>query len=222
VDEHCLFAEHDDAMAVAKMGLVMPWCFRDRIVKLFRTVSQWWTSHNSPEKDVEFIIVPVSSTILNLLRNGGSADPFPWDQDMDFNLLTAWPLKDPKGFFATNAKPLLDAGFQYEFRNFGERVKIFDELVEVDAFLSGSHVIPDYHLHATLLGEPIRLYPELLDEHFGYYQPGAKVYNPIAGAPAKPLHCRAPGHPACMPNCWPGHDGCEFEDSFVKLYTLPA
>lgn len=212
--ERCLFDSSKQASQFTSAhGVVTSWCIRQKLRRMFQVVGRWWLGMR-PRKH---IIVPVSASLLNLFR-GGERELFPWDADIDANFIAGGSEEVVVGrVMEEHAATLSALGYGYILR--GDRVVIrdADDSVRMDIWISGPQDVEAYDIRARMCGVRVNTFRQQLDGTVWYYRPGEKIAGNTQGIL---LHCKWPGHNACLPDCvrgglGVGSDGCEFADSFV-------
>lgn len=212
--QRCLFPMSRDASSFTyNHGVVVSWCTRQRLRRMFQVVGRWWLALDPRGH----IIIPVSASVLNIFRSG-DLDLFPWDADIDANFVANHPLV-VGSFMEEHSAELANLGYDYILR--GDRVVIKDlaDTARMDIWLSGPQEVLAYDIKARLCGVRVNFFRDQLEGSVWYYRPAEKIYGNTKGLL---LHCRWEGHNACLPDCLRnglgvGSDGCEFPDRFVHL-----
>eukprot|EP00929_Paragymnodinium_shiwhaense_P099865 TRINITY_DN61774_c0_g1_i4.p1 TRINITY_DN61774_c0_g1~~TRINITY_DN61774_c0_g1_i4.p1 ORF type:complete len:1092 (+),score=186.54 TRINITY_DN61774_c0_g1_i4:139-3414(+) len=208
--------------AVAKKGLVAPWCFRRDVEKAFRDLHAWWTQ--TPEE--RNFVVPEEGTLLALFRNGAQG-MLPWDSDFDAKLYSERPNATVEAFMARTK----DADFQrleieaYSYRGCGQDSYVLLRRPNIthhmaDLYVSGGQPMSEHPWRADLLGTEVHLSGEHLEHIFfnRYRTPVRKLF----GGDGIPLQCFLDSH-NCLPDCRDTTRPCEFEDEFVHVdFWVPA
>mmetsp|Transcript_40017 Transcript_40017/g.104954 ORF Transcript_40017/g.104954 Transcript_40017/m.104954 type:complete len:716 (-) Transcript_40017:156-2303(-) len=210
----CLFPNAREANYFAEMrGTVISWCIRERLNRMFQNIAKWWHALGD-----DYFIVPVSASVLNMVRNG-EAEVFPWEADIDINLLTTKPVDDFRALLAEHVDALAQLGSGYKATIRGDRAVFSDteDTVRMDVWISGGHDLASWDIRTQLAGVEVRLYQDFVFRSFHHYKPGVKVYGHTAG---KLLGC-LDDHPACMVDCYRRQPSthCEFDD-FVHLNSF--
>eukprot|EP00434_Breviolum_minutum_P035586 symbB.v1.2.031502.t1/scaffold3665.1/size69420/3 len=208
---HCLFPEISMASTFThKYGVVVSWCSRNFLRKMFQDVGRWWLGLDP----LQHIIVPVSASVLNLYRSG-ETELFPWDADIDANFIASHPIVIGS-FLEQHEEKLRRMGYTYILR--GDRVvfRTLEDTARMDIWLSGPQDVRGYDIRARLCGLRVNFFRDQLKGSVWYYRPGEKIYGNTRG---QLLHCQWKGHNACLPDCvrnglGVGKDGCEFPDRF--------
>lgn len=214
LQRHCLFSSSRTASEFATgHGLVVPWCIRKRLRKMFQDVGNWWLAL-SPRGH---IIVPVSASVLNLFRSG-DLDIFPWDADVDANFIANHPIA-LGGFLAEHEAALAQMGYSYILRGDRAVIRDLEDSVRMDIWITGPQEVGLYDIRARLCGVRVNFFREQLLTVVWYYRPGVKI---LGNAKGRLLQCFWTGHNACLPDCVRGglgigDNGCEFDNFFVSL-----
>eukprot|EP00929_Paragymnodinium_shiwhaense_P012199 TRINITY_DN11895_c0_g1_i4.p1 TRINITY_DN11895_c0_g1~~TRINITY_DN11895_c0_g1_i4.p1 ORF type:complete len:770 (+),score=163.17 TRINITY_DN11895_c0_g1_i4:83-2392(+) len=211
---NCLFPTSKTAAAfTSDHGTVVSWCTRWRLKRMFQVIGNWWLQL-APGKH---IIVPVSASVLNIYRSG-DLELFPWDADIDANFISQNPLVIGS-LLEEHQDQLASMGYDYILK--GDRVVFKDihDTARMDIWISGPQDVIAYEIRARLCGVRVNFFRDQLEGTVWYYRPAEKIFGNTRGML---LHCRWPGHNACLPDCvrdglGVGPDGCEFPDRFVHL-----
>merc|ERR1719316_2491403 len=83
-----------------------------------------------------------------------------------------------------------------------------------DAYVCGGRPKSEHPWTTDLLGTTVRFSPDHMNHVFfdRYSGPTLKLFGD-----GYMLHCRTPGHNACLPDCTDDRLPCEFEDHFVHV-----